>query len=155
MAVPAGMACGTVNVTVSVFGSAVTRAGCVRFPAVMVTSHLGRPTEGAFKPEDSLAPVAQRLAELLGREVPLKSDWVDGVAVQLDTTKRYIMLNKPTGVVSSMADENGRPDLREFTRDYESEIIARLEAWQRFDGFVGFRWIDGLIGRWNVAPRCQ
>jgi phosphoglycerate kinase len=50
--------------------------------AVMVTSHLGRPTEGAFKPEDSLAPVAQRLAELLGREVPLKSGWVDGVAVQ-------------------------------------------------------------------------
>jgi phosphoglycerate kinase len=50
--------------------------------AVMVTSHLGRPTEGAFKPEDSLAPVAQRMAELLGREVPLKSGWVDGVAVQ-------------------------------------------------------------------------
>ena len=48
--------------------------------AVMVTSHLGRPTEGAFKPEDSLAPVAQRLGELLGREVPLISDWVDGVA---------------------------------------------------------------------------
>ncbi len=50
--------------------------------AVMVTSHLGRPTEGAFKPEDSLAPVAQRLGELMGREVPLKSGWVDGVAVQ-------------------------------------------------------------------------
>ena len=50
--------------------------------AVMVTSHLGRPTEGAFKPEDSLAPVAQRLAELLGRPVPLKSDWVDGVDVK-------------------------------------------------------------------------
>jgi phosphoglycerate kinase len=49
--------------------------------AVMVTSHLGRPTEGAFKPEDSLAPVAQRLGELLGREVPLVSDWVDGVQV--------------------------------------------------------------------------
>jgi phosphoglycerate kinase len=49
--------------------------------AVMVTSHLGRPTEGAFKPEDSLAPVAARLAELLGREVALKSGWVDGVAV--------------------------------------------------------------------------
>ena len=49
--------------------------------AVMVTSHLGRPTEGAFKPEDSLAPVAQRLAELLGREVPLVSAWVDGVQV--------------------------------------------------------------------------
>ncbi|MBI5279913.1 MAG: phosphoglycerate kinase [Burkholderiales bacterium] len=50
--------------------------------AVMVTSHLGRPTEGAFKPEDSLAPVATRLAELLGRPVPLKRDWVDGVDVQ-------------------------------------------------------------------------
>ena len=50
--------------------------------AVMVTSHLGRPTEGEFKPEDSLAPVAVRLGELLGREVPLVSDWVDGVQVQ-------------------------------------------------------------------------
>ncbi|MBS0300975.1 MAG: phosphoglycerate kinase [Proteobacteria bacterium] len=50
--------------------------------AVMVTSHLGRPTEGEFKPEDSLAPVARRLSELLGREVPLVANWVDGVAVQ-------------------------------------------------------------------------
>jgi phosphoglycerate kinase len=49
--------------------------------AVMVTSHLGRPKEGELRPEDSLAPVAQRLAELLGRVVPLKRDWVDGVAV--------------------------------------------------------------------------
>jgi phosphoglycerate kinase len=45
--------------------------------AVMVTSHLGRPTEGEFKPEDSLAPVAARLGELLGREVPLVSNWVN------------------------------------------------------------------------------
>jgi phosphoglycerate kinase len=50
--------------------------------AVMVTSHLGRPTEGQFKPEDSLAPVALRLGELMGREVPLVRDWVDGVQVQ-------------------------------------------------------------------------
>jgi phosphoglycerate kinase len=50
--------------------------------AVMVTSHLGRPTEGAFKPEDSLAPVAARLAELLGRDVPLRANWVDGVEVK-------------------------------------------------------------------------
>ena len=49
--------------------------------AVMVTSHLGRPTEGQFKPEDSLAPVAERLSELLGRTVPLLRDWVDGVQV--------------------------------------------------------------------------
>jgi phosphoglycerate kinase len=44
--------------------------------AVMVTSHLGRPTEGEFKPEDSLAPVAKRLGELLGRDVPLVANWV-------------------------------------------------------------------------------
>ncbi len=50
--------------------------------AVMVTSHLGRPTEGEFKPEDSLMPVAQRLSELLGRPVPLKAKWVDGVSVE-------------------------------------------------------------------------
>ncbi len=49
--------------------------------AVMVTSHLGRPTEGDFKPADSLAPVALRMTELLGREVPLVSNWLDGVSV--------------------------------------------------------------------------
>ena len=49
--------------------------------AVMVTSHLGRPTEGAFQAADSLAPVAQRLGELLGRSVPLQAHWVDGVTV--------------------------------------------------------------------------
>jgi phosphoglycerate kinase len=49
--------------------------------AVMVTSHLGRPMEGEFKPEDSLAPVAKRMGELLGREVKLVSNWVDGVKV--------------------------------------------------------------------------
>jgi phosphoglycerate kinase len=53
--------------------------------AVMVTSHLGRPTEGEFKPEDSLAPVARRLGELLGRDVPLVANWVDGVDVKPGT----------------------------------------------------------------------
>ena len=46
--------------------------------AVMVTSHLGRPTEGEFKPEDSLAPVATRMSELLGKPVRLVQNWVDG-----------------------------------------------------------------------------
>jgi phosphoglycerate kinase len=46
--------------------------------AVMVTSHLGRPTEGKLAPEDSLAPVAKRLGEMLGRPVRLVSNWVDG-----------------------------------------------------------------------------
>lgn len=50
--------------------------------AVMVTSHLGRPKEGVWSEADSLAPVAQRLSELLGRDVPLVRDWVDGVDVQ-------------------------------------------------------------------------
>jgi len=49
--------------------------------AVMVTSHLGRPVEGEFKPEDSLAPVAKRLSELLGMEVKLLTNWVEGVDV--------------------------------------------------------------------------
>src|SRR5262249_8638332 len=54
---------------------ALTRGG-----AVMVTSHLGRPTEGEWKAEDSLAPIARRLTELLGTPVPLIRDWVDGGA---------------------------------------------------------------------------
>jgi phosphoglycerate kinase len=49
--------------------------------AVMVTSHLGRPTEGEFKPEDTLAPIAKRLSDLLGKPVELKQNWVDGVEV--------------------------------------------------------------------------
>jgi phosphoglycerate kinase len=49
--------------------------------AVMVTSHLGRPTEGEFTPADSLAPVAERLSELMGREVPLVANWTGGVQV--------------------------------------------------------------------------
>jgi len=49
--------------------------------AVMVTSHLGRPTEGEVKPADSLAPIAQRLSELLAMPVPLQRDWVNSVNV--------------------------------------------------------------------------
>ena len=62
--------------------------------AVLVTSHLGRPTEGEFKPEDSLAPVAKRLGELLGPKyapngVPLVANWTDGVTV---TPGQLVML---------------------------------------------------------------
>jgi phosphoglycerate kinase len=46
--------------------------------AVMVTSHLGRPAEGTLEPGDSLAPIAKRLSEMLGRPVPLVRNWVDG-----------------------------------------------------------------------------
>jgi phosphoglycerate kinase len=56
------------------------RDALARGGAVMVTSHLGRPTEGQFTVADSLAPVARRLGELLGRDVPLVRDWVDGGA---------------------------------------------------------------------------
>ena len=60
--------------------------------AVMVTSHLGRPTEGAFRPEDSLAPVAQRMSELLGVDVPLRSNWVDGGVVGVDVAPGQVVL---------------------------------------------------------------
>ena len=55
---------------------------------------------------------------------------VDGSAVQLDPDKRYIMLNKPTGVVSTMSDEKGRPDLREFTAEYPERLfnVGRLDS---------------------------
>ena len=54
------------------------RDAAARGGAIMVTSHLGRPTEGQWSEADSLAPVARRLSELLGRAVPLVRDWVDG-----------------------------------------------------------------------------
>lgn len=55
---------------------------------------------------------------------------VDGTAVQLDVSKRYVMLNKPTGVVSSMRDERGRPDLRSYAVDFEERLfnVGRLDA---------------------------
>jgi 23S rRNA pseudouridine2605 synthase len=55
---------------------------------------------------------------------------VDGVAVQLDVGKRYVMLNKPVGVVSTMSDEAGRPDLRRFTDQYEERLfnVGRLDS---------------------------
>ncbi|TPW73741.1 pseudouridine synthase [Schumannella sp. 10F1B-5-1] len=55
---------------------------------------------------------------------------VDGTAIQLDPGKRYVMLNKPTGVVSTMRDEKGRPDLREFTVDYDERLfnVGRLDG---------------------------
>lgn len=55
---------------------------------------------------------------------------VDGQAVQLDVSKRYVMLNKPVGVVSSMADDQGRPDLRQFTAQYQERLfnVGRLDV---------------------------
>lgn len=60
--------------------------------AVMVTSHLGRPTEGQFRPEDSLKPVAERLAELLKRDVPLVPNWVDDPSWQSALDPDNLML---------------------------------------------------------------
>jgi phosphoglycerate kinase len=63
-----------------------------RGAAVMVTSHLGRPTEGEWKAEDSLAPIAKRLSELIGRPVPLVRDWVDGGAWHRDLSPGDVAL---------------------------------------------------------------
>ena len=68
----------------------------------------------------------------LGRRVDPATDRVavDGTAVQLDTSRRYVMLNKPVGVVSSMRDEQGRPDLSGFTAGYPERLfnVGRLDA---------------------------
>src|SRR3989338_3062384 len=58
------------------------RLAIAKGAGVMVTSHLGRPKEGVFDPKDSLAPIARRLAELLGFEVRLLSNWIEGVSVE-------------------------------------------------------------------------
>lgn len=68
----------------------------------------------------------------LGRRIDPETDQVEvnGTAVQLDTTKRYVVLNKPVGVVSTMSDERGRPDLTQYTKDYEERLfnVGRLDA---------------------------
>jgi 23S rRNA pseudouridine2605 synthase len=68
----------------------------------------------------------------LGRRIHPDTDeiMVDNVAVQLDTSRRYLMLNKPVGVVSSMQDESGRPDLRQFTDQFDERLfnVGRLDA---------------------------
>jgi pseudouridine synthase len=67
----------------------------------------------------------------LGRRVqPTDLVTVDGTAIQLDTSRRYLMLNKPVGVVSSLADENGKPDLSRYTAQYEERLfnVGRLDA---------------------------
>jgi 23S rRNA pseudouridine2605 synthase len=68
----------------------------------------------------------------LGSRIDPENDLVDvdGTAVQLDQSRRYVMLNKPTGVVSSMRDEHGRPDLRRFTKDWPERLynVGRLDA---------------------------
>ena len=61
--------------------------------AVMVTSHLGRPTEGEPKPQDSLAPIAARLGELLHRDVPLRTNWVDGSIVAVRPGEVVVLEN--------------------------------------------------------------
>ncbi|RSZ56820.1 phosphoglycerate kinase [Massilia atriviolacea] len=68
--------------------AAAVKAGA----AVMVTSHLGRPTEGEFKPQDSLAPVAARLSELLGQPVELKQNWVDGAGLETLAPGQIVLL---------------------------------------------------------------
>ncbi len=70
------------------------------------------------------------VTELGTRVPPTAKVAVDGVAVQLDTSKRYLMLNKPTGVVSSMSDDRGRDDLSRFVAGYEERLfnVGRLDA---------------------------
>jgi 23S rRNA pseudouridine2605 synthase len=72
------------------------------------------------------------IVDELGSRIDPETDLVDvdGTAIQLDASKRYVMLNKPTGVVSSMSDDRGRPDLRLFTKDWPERLynVGRLDA---------------------------
>jgi 23S rRNA pseudouridine2605 synthase/16S rRNA pseudouridine516 synthase len=81
---------------------------------------------------DGRVKVNGQVVTELGRRVRPDHDQVavDGVAVQLDPTRRYVMLNKPVGVVSTMKDERGRPDLRRFTDGFEERLfnVGRLDA---------------------------
>lgn len=79
--------------------------------------------EGRVRVDGRVAELGQRVR--LDQRVE-----VDGTPVQLDTSKRYIVLNKPTGVVSSMSDDRGRRDLTEFTREYPERLynVGRLDA---------------------------
>ncbi len=72
--------------------------------AVMVTSHLGRPKEGVWTQEDSLAPVAARLSELLGQPVLLKKDWLDGVEV---SPGEIVLLENCRMNIGEAADDEG------------------------------------------------
>ncbi|HWU30949.1 MAG TPA: pseudouridine synthase [Microbacterium sp.] len=73
-----------------------------------------------------------RTVSELGTRIDPETDLidVDGTAVQLDVSKRYVMLNKPTGIYSTMRDEKGRPDLRRFTKEWEERLynVGRLDA---------------------------
>ncbi|MEV7693623.1 pseudouridine synthase [Microbacterium sp. NPDC089189] len=72
------------------------------------------------------------VVDALGSRIRPETDMVDvdGIAVQFDQSMRYVMLNKPTGVVSSMRDERGRPDLRRYTDEFEERLynVGRLDA---------------------------
>ena len=72
--------------------------------AVMVTSHLGRPKEGVWSEADSLAPVAARLSELLGQQVVLKKDWLDGVEV---SPGEIVLLENCRMNIGEAADDEG------------------------------------------------
>jgi phosphoglycerate kinase len=80
------------------------QAALAQNAAVMVTSHLGRPKEGAFDPAESLAPVAKRLSELLEKDVPLVRDWLGGVTV---APGEVVMLENCRFNKGEKADEEG------------------------------------------------
>ncbi len=81
--------------------------------------------------EDGRVAVNGEVVTELGRRV-LGTDLVsvDGVAIQLDTSRRYLMLNKPVGIVSSLQDDRGRPDLQQFVSRYDERLfnVGRLDA---------------------------
>lgn len=112
--------------------SADERAGGERLQKVMAAAGVASRRVSEDMIVAGRVTVNGQVVTELGRRVDPATDRVavDGTAVQLDTTRRYVMLNKPVGVVSSMRDEQGRPDLSRFTAGYPERLfnVGRLDA---------------------------
>ncbi|WGD38648.1 pseudouridine synthase [Lysinibacter sp. HNR] len=112
-------------------GAAEGRADGVRLQKALAAAGVASRRASEILISERRVRVNGRVVEEMGRRVNLENDrvTVDGKAVQLDVSKRYFMLNKPRGVVSTLRDEAGRRDLREFTVQYEQRLhnVGRLD----------------------------
>jgi len=107
------------------------RAALAQGARVMVTSHLGRPTEGTLTPADTLEPVAARLAELLGQPVPLVRDWVDGREVAPAAGQVVMLENCRVNVGEKNNDEDLAKRMAALCDVYVNDAFAtahRAEA---------------------------
>jgi 23S rRNA pseudouridine2605 synthase len=108
------------------------KPGGVRLQKIMAAAGVASRRESEQLIVAGRVRVNQKMVTELGTRIDPEKDLisVDGMAVQLDTSRRYVMLNKPVGVVSSMKDDQHRADLRSFTDAYEERVfnVGRLDS---------------------------